>query len=142
MSGRVGGEDESVGIVVWGFAVEVEDTPVAVSKNHQHSTMTSEGSRLRSRAHQDTYQLHLPFPRAWVVIPPPCREGLISRRPQSTPTFRAEQYPPSWRPGLAVLFISSCLGLDVEKSDVGVVLLCSSGGERFTGEEEVKYILG
>ena len=31
LSGRAGGEeDEVVGIVVWGFAVEVDDAPVAV----------------------------------------------------------------------------------------------------------------
>lgn len=59
MSGRVGGEDESVGIVVWGFAVEVEDTPVAVSTNYQHSIMTS--GRIQASVKGSPGHLPAPF---------------------------------------------------------------------------------
>lgn len=73
LSGRAGGEeDELEEVVVWGFAVEVEDAPVAVSINSQHLITSGRIVGYGEGAHQDTYQLRLPFPRAWAAIPLPC----------------------------------------------------------------------
>lgn len=57
-------------------------------------------------AHQDTYQLRLPFPKAWAVIPLPYLGELMSRRPHGTdvPPIRGQSGVQSL--GLVYLFMS------------------------------------
>lgn len=71
LAGRAGGEEDELGVVVGGFAVEVDEAPVAVELIYSACCfqMVQCSESVKS---QDTYQLHLPFPRAWEVTPLPC----------------------------------------------------------------------